>query len=169
MSQNGKKYFFVTFFTYFNNSGRLHALAHKRGGGIRFDINQLYKFFKMNILIIEDDPMVRKALSHHLQQHAHHLFAATNGQEAIQIIEKQKDIDLIICDVMMPVLTGPSFLLMLKNYYPKELPAIIIVSGAKVGEDFLRKIEIPYNHYISKPIDFSKLSDLVAQYESTKH
>lgn len=123
----------------------------------------------MNALVIEDDPLVRKALSYHLIEAGHTVSAAVNGQEAIQVIEKHRDIDLIICDVMMPVLTGPSFILMLKNYYPKELPSIIIVSGAKVGEDFLKRIEIPYDHFVSKPIDFSKLSVIIAELETSKN
>jgi two-component system, cell cycle sensor histidine kinase and response regulator CckA len=86
----------------------------------------------MNILIIEDDAMVRKALGHQLLEMSHTISVATNGQEALTLIEKNRQVDLIICDVMMPVLTGPSFLLMLKKYYPVKLPAIIIISGDKV-------------------------------------
>src|SRR6476620_6564523 len=100
----------------------------------------------MNILVIDDDPLVRKSLSHYLIESGHTVSAAVNGQEAIPVIEKHREIDLVICDVMMPVLTGPSLILMLKNYYPKQLPAVIVISGAKVDEAFLKKIEIPFNH-----------------------
>src|SRR3954470_599144 len=106
----------------------------------------------MNILIIEDDLMVRKALSHSLLEMGHTVSTSTNGQEAIHVIEKNRAIDLILCDVMMPVLTGPSLILMLKNYFPKNLPAVIIISGDKVGEDYLKKIEIPYDFFLTKPI-----------------
>lgn len=122
----------------------------------------------MNILIIEDDLMVRKALSHYLLESNHTISVAANGQEALQIVAGNRDIDLIICDVMMPVLTGPSFILMLKNYFPKNLPSVIIISGVKIDEDFLKKIEIPYDHFIPKPIDFSELSRLIGQLETAR-
>jgi CheY-like chemotaxis protein len=117
----------------------------------------------MNILIIEDDLMTRKALSHNLLEDGHTVSIAANGQEAISVIEKNRIIDLVICDVMMPVLTGPSFILMLKNYFPKKLPSVIIISGDKVGEDYLKKIEIPYDHFLSKPIDPQELKEVIAK------
>jgi CheY-like chemotaxis protein len=122
----------------------------------------------MNILVIEDDLMVRKAISHQLLEKNHTVSVASNGREALQVIEKHRDIDLIICDVMMPELTGPSFILMLKNYFPKNLPSVIIISGVKIDEEFLKKIDIPFDHFIPKPINFTKFSQLIDQLETAK-
>jgi CheY-like chemotaxis protein len=116
----------------------------------------------MNILVIEDDLMMRRALGHNLLESGHTVRMASNGREAADIVEKNQNIDLVICDVMMPVLTGPSFLLMLKNYFNDKIPPIIIISGDKVKEDYLKKLDIPYNHFVKKPIDFKKFNDLVA-------
>jgi CheY-like chemotaxis protein len=123
----------------------------------------------MNILIIDDDLLVRKALSHYLLESSHTVSVASNGQEGLELIQKQRDVDLIICDVMMPVLTGPSFILQLKNYFTEKHPSVIIISGVKIDEDFLKKIEIPYDHFISKPIDFSKLSQVIDRVETAEH
>jgi CheY-like chemotaxis protein len=112
---------------------------------------------QMNILIIDDDLMVRKALGHNLLEAGHTVSITANGQEAIDLLEKNHNVDLILVDVMMPVLTGPSFILMLKKYYPGKLPAIFIISGVRNGEEFLKKIEINYDLFLSKPIDFGKL------------
>lgn len=112
--------------------------------------------------------MIRKALSHHLLEAGHTISVAANGQEALRVIEGNRGIDLILCDVMMPELTGPSLILMLKKYYPKELPSVIIISGRKIDESFLKKIEIPYDHFIQKPIDFARISQLVGQLETAR-
>jgi CheY-like chemotaxis protein len=122
----------------------------------------------MNILIIEDDLMVRKALSHTLLEAGHTVSVATNGQEAIALIEKNRIIDVVISDVMMPVLTGPSFILHLKNYFPKKMPHVIIISGDKVGEDYLQKIEIPYDHFLSKPIKTRELLKVIENFSHTE-
>lgn len=122
----------------------------------------------MNVLIIEDDPLMSKALSHYLLEAGHTVSSAANGREAIDGIAKKADVDLVICDVMMPVLTGPAFILMLKKYSPHGLPKIIVVSGVKQGEAFLKKIEINYDHFISKPVDFDHLNKVVNEIAATK-
>lgn len=122
----------------------------------------------MNVLIIDDDIFVKKALGFNLLEEGHSVTTAGNGEEAIAHIEKNKQFDLIFCDVMMPVLTGPTFLLMLKKYFPEGLPAIVIISGVKNGEDFLHKIEIKYDYFLPKPIDMVALSRIVREAEELK-
>lgn len=119
----------------------------------------------MRILIIEDDKLVRKALSYDLLEDGHTVAVSPDGQDAIKIIAKDALIDLVICDVMMPFLTGPSFILRLKQLFPTQLPRIIIISGDKVGEDFLKTIEIPYDYFLTKPIDHGRLRELIAEME----
>jgi CheY-like chemotaxis protein len=119
----------------------------------------------MNVLVLEDDKMLRKALAFHLLELGHSVTAASNGKEALDLVAQNRSIDLIICDVMTPVLSGPSFILSLKKYFPKKLPPVIIITNVKEGEDFLKKIEIPYDHFISKPIDFDKLGQMITKFK----
>ncbi|MES2678813.1 MAG: response regulator [Bacteroidota bacterium] len=123
----------------------------------------------MNILIIDDDAFVKKALSFNLLEDGHSVTLAGNGEEAISLIEKNQNFDLIFCDVMMPVLTGPTFLLMLKKYFPLGLPAIAIISGVKDGEDFLHKIDINYDFFIKKPINMEYLNKIVKKVDEKKN
>jgi len=122
----------------------------------------------MNTLIIDDDIFLKKALSFNLLELGHSIAIAGDGQEAIDLIEKNQNFDLIFCDVMMPVLTGPSFLLMLKKHFPKGLPCIVIISGVKDGEDFLHKIDVQYDYFVKKPIDMPQLRELVDKINSSR-
>jgi CheY-like chemotaxis protein len=115
----------------------------------------------MKVLIIEDDILVRKALSHVLLEAGHTVIVSPDGMDALKVIEKNAALDLVICDVMMPFLTGPSFILKLQQMFPHRLPYIIIISGDKVGEDFLKKIEIPYDQFLTKPIDHERLREIL--------
>ena len=117
----------------------------------------------MNVLLLEDDKMLRKALAFHLLERGHTVTAAANGQEALDLVERYRKVDLIICDVMTPVLSGPSFILSLKKFFPKKLPPIVIITSVKEGEEFLKRIEIPYNHFIQKPIDFDRLDAILSE------
>lgn len=123
----------------------------------------------MNILIVDDDIFTQKFLSFHLLEKGYTVSIAKDGQEAIQLIEKNKNTDVIFCDVMMPVLTGPSFLLLLKKIFPKKLPLIIVISGVKDGAEFLAKLEVPYDHFLKKPIDPQDLDTLLNKLPEAEH
>jgi putative two-component system response regulator len=67
---------------------------------------------KLNILVIDDDSINRmliKAMLSHNSDIVENIVEATNGQEALEIVEKQ-DINLVLLDVLMPVLDGKGFL-----------------------------------------------------------
>ncbi len=120
----------------------------------------------MRILLIEDDLLVRKALSHLLLEDGHVVMVSPDGQDALKLISRNSDLDLVICDVMLPFLTGPSFILKLQQSFPKKLPHIIIISGDKVGEDFLKKIDIPHDYFLTKPINHERLREILQQMET---
>ena len=117
----------------------------------------------MNVLIIDDDVFLQKVIGLMLTGAGHQVSIATNGQEAIDCIEKDREIDLIVCDVMMPVLTGPSFILMLKRYFPEKMPVIIVISGVRDGEDFLHKIDVKYDYFFKKPIDQDAFTKVISE------
>lgn len=116
----------------------------------------------MNILVIEDDHMLRRALGHYLLDIGHTVSSCSNGQEALELLKKNNHIDVIVVDVLMPVLSGASFILMLKRLFPKGLPRIIIISAVREGESFVRQLDIPFDHYIQKPVDFEALGEVVS-------
>jgi CheY-like chemotaxis protein len=116
----------------------------------------------MNILIIEDDLLLRKALSHRLLDAGHTVSAAGNGKEAMAIVEKNSAINLIVCDLLMPEISGPTLILMLKKHFREKFPVIVIISAVKDAEAFLEKLEIGYDHFLPKPVDFNKLDNIIA-------
>jgi len=107
----------------------------------------------MNVLVVDDDVFFQNLISHDLLSQGYVVMIAENGQRAIEMIERNKNFDVVICDVNMPILTGPSFILSLKRIFHKQLPTIIIVSASEDGEAFMKKIEIPFDYYFKKPID----------------
>lgn len=114
----------------------------------------------MNILIVEDDPLLRKALHQNFNSEDNLVLVAADGQQALDIVHDKRNIDLIICDLMMPFISGPTFILMLKQYFGTKLPVIIVMSTIKEGDAFLDKIEIRYDHFICKPVDFKLLNEI---------
>jgi CheY-like chemotaxis protein len=64
---------------------------------------------RATILVVEDDPEVRELVSIVLRNHGHHILAAGDGREALALCEGHTEkIDLLLCDVVMPQLSGPA-------------------------------------------------------------
>ena len=134
----------------------------------QFSLVHFANYRNMNILVIEDDHMLRRALGHYLLDIGHTVSACSNGQEALELVKENRNIDVIIVDVLMPVLSGASFILMLKRLFPQGLPRVIIISAVREGEDFVKNLDIPFDHYIQKPIDFEELGEVVHNWDKLK-
>lgn len=115
----------------------------------------------MNILIIEDDKLMRSGLSSILLDWGYTVSVANNGEEALKSLKLNNNIDLIMCDIFMPELSGPTFLLKLKSIFPSKWPQILVMSGVKDPLTFLNSLEVKYDAFISKPIDFNNLKNVL--------
>lgn len=122
----------------------------------------------MNILIVDDDLFLQKSLSFQLLEAGHTVSIAADGKAAIDLIEKNRNIDVLVADINMPVLTGPSLILTLRKYFPSRMPLIIIVSGIKEGEEFLKKIEVKHDHYFTKPLDYQAFLKVIGQIDQQR-
>lgn len=122
----------------------------------------------MNILVVEDDPMVRRALGHYLLDIGHMVSTCCNGQEALDFLKENRNIDLVIVDMIMPVLSGASLIILMQKYFPLGLPHIVVMSAVKGGEDFVKQIGIPYDHFVRKPIDFEDLGQQIVCWQTAK-
>ena len=109
------------------------------------------------ILVAEDDSQSRKLLVFRLGSLGHELILAEDGGEAMQAaIEKRPDV--ILLDVMMPVMNGFQVLRKLKSQKEtKDIPVIMLT--AKVQEkDVVSGLEIGAIDYITKPFSFAELN-----------
>lgn len=113
----------------------------------------------MKILIVDDDRLMLDALSHYLEAEGYEISIAEDGFQALDLIQKQK-IDLVISDIMMPNISGLSLLNLLKQFYFNNIP-VILISSLDQGDLILRTLDLGAIDFLTKPIDFKKLSLLV--------
>ncbi len=118
------------------------------------------------ILIVEDDVRNVYALTNILEPRGAVIEIARNGQEALDKLGQSQDdatkaIDLVLMDVMMPVMDGLTATRMIrKNPDWKKLPIITLTAKA-MPDDQQRCIEAGANDYMAKPLDVEKLLSLV--------
>lgn len=106
------------------------------------------------ILIAEDDKNTRRLLSAILSQNGYHTILAQNGQEALDLFEKNH-VDLAIIDVMMPVMDGYQLTKLLRDY-DSMLP-IIILSAKQLPVDKKMGFIAGTDDYMTKPFEEEEL------------
>lgn len=112
------------------------------------------------ILLVEDEDMVRTVAERALTRHGYDVLTAHNGEEGLQILKSRDDIDLLVSDVVMPVMDGPSLGRQARALYP-DLP-IIFMSG--YAEEHLRdSIDLDQIEFLPKPFSVQRLAEIVKQ------
>ena len=101
----------------------------------------------MNILIADDEKLIRNVLKEYLLVENYHVFEANDGKEVLDII-RNNCIDLILLDIMMPNMDGFSALKEIKK--ENNIP-VIVLSARKEEYDKLLGFDLGIDDYITKP------------------
>jgi DNA-binding NtrC family response regulator len=107
-----------------------------------------------NILIIDDEKAIRKTLSEILSYEGYKIDEAGDGEEGLRKF-REKEYDVILCDIKMPKMDGIEFLEKAKEANP-DLP-IIMISGHGTIETAVEAVKKGAYDYISKPPDLNRL------------
>src|SRR5258706_13796950 len=117
----------------------------------------------MNVLVIEDDKLTLNAVMHSLENLGHKAFPAVNGEQAIDNIKKQ-EFDLLICDVMMPGISGLSLVTVLRQVHLCFTP--IIMMSTLHNRPFLdAAFKAGANDFLNKPFSAEELEAKLKKYD----
>ena len=118
---------------------------------------------KAKVLIVDDEPFNLDVLQQELEDLDYQIITASNGQEALDNIKKHQP-DLILLDLMMPILDGFAVLSEIKaNNDLRDIP-VIIVSAASDSKNIVKGIKQGADDYITKPIDADHLVKKVKEH-----
>jgi DNA-binding response OmpR family regulator len=119
----------------------------------------------MTILLLEDDELVAKILSFHLQEAGHKVILTLSGDEAVELFQSNS-IDLIISDIMMPNNSGMTAIRLIQSI-PNNVTPVIIMSGIENSTFYLNNRNIKYHSFIKKPFSIdvllSKIDSIASQ------
>jgi two-component system chemotaxis sensor kinase CheA len=123
-----------------------------------FDEN---KFTDKNILIVDDDSRNIFTLTSILENINAEVYSAFDGKEAIEILENKKKIDIILMDIMMPVMDGLTAIKNIKaNKRFKDIP-IIAITAKTMPEDKQACLDAGASDYLSKPLNYVALLSMI--------
>ena len=118
---------------------------------------------RKQILVVDDDPLVVKVLRDPLERAGYDVNVAYHGLEALKKVKERRP-DLIILDILMPLLDGfkvARFLKFDKRF--KNIPIVVLTSRATEGERKMGE-QVGANEYIYKPFRPLQIVDVVQRY-----
>jgi signal transduction histidine kinase len=111
------------------------------------------------ILLVDDHPDTRRAMQRLLTKMGHEVRTAYSVQSALDLA-KQHSFDLLISDIGLPDGTGVDLIAQIRSIQP--MPGIAL-SGYGMDEDIRRSKEAGFVDHLTKPINFNRLEQLIAQ------
>jgi CheY-like chemotaxis protein len=114
------------------------------------------------ILVVEDDTSIRELLVELLESEGYHVASAVNGLEGLKHLQSESNPDLILIDLMMPVMDGYSFRTeQLKNPVWSKIPTVVMSAEANAKEK-MKNFSI--TAFLSKPVELETILKTVARY-----
>ncbi len=118
-------------------------------------------FRDKRILVVDDDMRNVFALSKILVSKGMEIVKAVNGKMALDVLEKDNNFDLVLMDIMMPIMDGYETMeRMRKDIKLRDLPVIALTAKA-MKNDRDKCIAAGANDYLTKPVNIDKLLSLM--------
>lgn len=113
-------------------------------------------FSKYNVLVVDDVPLNLKLVTKMLTRFNFRIRTAANGLQALEAVREEIP-DLILLDILMPVMDGFDMLKILRANPATEKVRVIILSALNSNEDVVKGFNLGANDFITKPIIMEKL------------
>lgn len=112
------------------------------------------------VLIVDDEPQICQLISDYLKKRGFLTQVAHEGKMALQFT-KEFNPDLIILDVIMPVMDGLEFLRCLRSGKDYAAIPVIVLTAKSSPEDVEKGISLEADFYLPKPVQFDNLMNFV--------
>jgi len=115
------------------------------------------------ILVADDDPDILSIVSMSLESQGYTVYKATNGREAVDLA-KQHHPDLVLMDMMMPIVSGYEAVTALKADAATRDITIVGLSAKAMATDMERATDVGIDGYITKPFRIAQVLTVVESY-----
>lgn len=141
----------------------LHLVSKDKEKGNKYQRNGTLEevLQRKTILVVDDDVRNIYSLSKALEQYKVNVITATDGKEALQMLNANPDTKVVLMDIMMPEMDGYEAIRSIRQIKKhKSLPIIAVTAKAMIG-DREKCIQAGASDYISKPVDIDQLLSLL--------
>ena len=122
-----------------------------------------------HVLVADDEPHIGRIIKMKLEQGPFRVTLAYDGREALEVLERESDIELVMLDLMMPELSGLDVLQRLRaDARWKDLPCIILTAAGQETQ-YRRAMELGASEFLTKPFSPKKLYARTAELAGVAH
>jgi CheY-like chemotaxis protein len=143
----------------------LHRVEARMPAEQRRMMEQLHSadvvFQDKKVLVVDDDVRNVFALTSALETRGMTVVFAENGREGLETLDKNKDVDLILMDIMMPEMDGYEAMQAIRRMPEHESLPIIALTAKAMKGDREKSITAGASDYIKKPVDMDQLLSLM--------
>lgn len=123
--------------------------------------NQTMSIENLSILVVEDNEINMEVIEFMLQSEGAIVYKAKNGKEAVEQFDQIKNLDLVLMDLMMPIMDGYEATIQIRKK-DKKIP-ILAMSANAYMQDIQKCYKAGMNGHISKPLYLEDLKDRIIQ------
>jgi CheY-like chemotaxis protein len=115
---------------------------------------------KGSVLAIDDEPSILDVVERVVRPD-HHFLGLTNAREGLERILRGERFDLVLCDLMMPIMTGMDFYVEVHREAPEQAKKIVFLTGGAFTSKARAFLESTNNQQVEKPFDAKNLRSLI--------
>ena len=119
----------------------------------------------LSVLVVDDDPELTNLLLNYLDAQGYSVLTACGGEEALEILQ-EKDIDLVLLDIVMPGMDGLQVLQWIRQNHPEII--VVMMSGYRVEDLAQKALRMGASDHISKPLRLEYLDTVIRMLEVLK-
>jgi CheY-like chemotaxis protein len=117
----------------------------------------------VHVLVADDEPHIGRIIKMKLEQGPFRVTLAYDGREALEVLEREKDIGVVLLDLMMPHMTGLDVLARMRNDARwKDLPCIILTAAGQ-EQQHQAALGLGASEFLTKPFSPKKLYQRAAE------
>lgn len=119
-----------------------------------------------NVLLVDDEVPFVETMVKRLARRDFHVHTAHGGQEALDLLDRTPNVDVVVLDVKMPGMDGIETLKRIKSQFP--LVEVIMLTGHGTVESAIDGMKLGAFDFLMKPAEFDNLVEKVAKAEKVK-
>lgn len=116
----------------------------------------------LTVLVVDDEPGIRRVLSRALTRLGHTVVLATTGEEACQVLETSQ-VDVVMMDLRMPSMSGQTLYHAIASQWPELVGRVVVMSGDPESDDHESWLSLHDLPVLPKPFNIAQLLDLITR------
>ncbi|HEY9808711.1 MAG TPA: response regulator transcription factor [Halomicronema sp.] len=114
----------------------------------------------LTILVVDDDPAIRVAISHYLEMSGYYVLMAENGKEAMEMVSEYQP-HLIVTDIIMPLMDGYELVRQIRKKPAFRLLPVVFLSARNNTEERIKGYQLGCDLYLPKPFELEELGAVI--------